>query len=340
MKNRKSMIKIVAALTGVVVAATAFFYSCDKTNKGPVAELNKADSYNATNETKPIVCGTGTKADFVMLDQTRIGEIQVSNDGNNLHVTYALDAGTQLAEINLYVGDKNTIPVKADGQPDVTRFPYSVKFSAAGVRIYSFAIPLKGNIKDCNAVAAYALVKTDDGSGAPTRSKEAWAMGEVIYKADMQRTPTKSLMGMQFEYCIQRCDDVNEGCAWNANYWFEGNEGAWIDNQVNVAGFVYSKEEALTIWKTSNPVSDPVKRGVPTTIPDSKVCFAQVAAIRLSGNTVFAPASVWSDVNVVEKWLSGLGKLNPNALPSDNPEALAAALRIEKWIETNQCKIK
>jgi hypothetical protein len=340
MKNRKSIIKIVALLTGVVVAATAFFYSCDKTNKGPIAEVNKAESYDATNQNKPIICGTGTNADFVLLDETRIGEIQVSNDGNNLHVTYALDAGNQLAEVNLYVGDKNTIPVKADGQPDVSRFPYSVKFNAGGIRLYSFAIPLKSGIKDCNALAAYALVRADNGSGDPTRSKEAWAKGEVIYKGDMQRIPSKSLMGMQFEYCIQRCDDLNEGCALNTAYWFEGNEGAWVDNQVNVAGYVYTKEEALAIWRANSMATDAANRALPTSNPESKVCFVQIAAIRLSGNTVLAPASVWADVNIAEKYLAGLGKLDPKSLPGNNPEALGAALRIEKWVEAHQCKIK
>jgi hypothetical protein len=339
MKNRKSIIKIVATLTGVVIAATAFFYSCDKTNKGPLTPANQAESYNASNDAKPIVCGTGEKVDFVVLGDARIGDIQVSNDGNNLHVNYALETGYQLAEINLYVGDKNTIPVVANGQPDVLKFPYIVKFSANGVRFYSFAIPLNDKIKNCNAIAAHAMINIVDESGAVMRAQDAWAKGEVIYKADMQRVPS-TLMGMQFEYCIQRCDDVNEGCALNAAYWFDGNVGAWIDNQVNVAGFVYSKDEALAIWKEKHPVSDPNNRAIPVTVPDSKVCFAQVAAIRLSAENILAPASVWADVNTAEKWLAGLGKLNVASLPTGNADALAAALRIEKWIESHSCKIK
>ena len=339
MKNRKSIIQIVAVITGVVVAATAFFYSCDKTNKGPVADINKAESYDATNQDKPIVCGSGNRVEIVSVGENRVGELQVSNDGRNLHVNYALDKGYDLSEVNLYLGNKNTIPVKADGQPDVTKFPYSVKFTANGVRLYSFAIPLSGIGSDCNAVAAHALIKVVDDGGQSMRTQDAWAKGDVIYKSDMQRVPAQ-LMGMQFEYCKQPCNDDKEGCANSAVYWFEGKEGAWENNQVVVAGHVYTKEEALAIYQAGHPAADSHARTLPSTVPDSKKCFVQIAAIRLSGKLILAPASVWADVNAAEKWLAGLGKLSLTNLPGNNPEAAAAAQRIEEWIGSHSCAIK
>lgn len=123
-------------------------------------------------------------------------------------------------------------------------------------------------------------------------------------------------------------------CAYSQGYWFAKPNVIWPDvngpnyGQVTIGGYDYTQSEGIAIWKTSN------KGG----IRDSKKAFLQVAAIKLSGGTSSnLPASVWTDVQLIESWLSTLGKLSPNNLLTGNKTVSAAAGRLGDWIDQNHC---
>lgn len=115
-------------------------------------------------------------------------------------------------------------------------------------------------------------------------------------------------------------------CAYPSKYFFLKQNSTW--SNVIVGGFTYTQAEAKAINSTS------FKKGV---VNDSKKCFLQVLAIKLSPN-VSPTASVWTDVAIVNNYLSTLGKLSPTNLPSGNAAASAAADRISAWISQHDCQ--
>lgn len=122
---------------------------------------------------------------------------------------------------------------------------------------------------------------------------------------------------------------IDEGCSLSQGFWFASSQAVWPSTGVAVGGKTYTKAEGLAIWNSSN------KGG----IADAKKGFLQVAAIRLSGNTVLPAATVWADVTIVETWLASLPKLTTTNLKNfSNPDVAAAAGRIGDWINAHHCQ--
>jgi len=108
--------------------------------------------------------------------------------------------------------------------------------------------------------------------------------------------------------------------------------------QVTVGGKDYTQAEGVAIWNTSNAGG----------ISDAKKGFCQVAAILLSGDDVFATATVWPSVATVQTWLStkaklsatgtgGTLKVQPKTAATTNAAAGKAAGTIGNWINANHC---
>lgn len=119
---------------------------------------------------------------------------------------------------------------------------------------------------------------------------------------------------------------VPAGCAYPVSHFF-AKRYVWGTN-VTVGGFNYTQKEANAIYSSSD------KKG----LKDSKKCFLQVLAIKLSGTNVDPAATVWADVAIAENYLATLGKLSPNNLPTGNATASAAADRIKTWIDQHTCQ--
>jgi len=137
-----------------------------------------------------------------------------------------------------------------------------------------------------------------------------------------------------FNFTGVGCLHVGEGCSYSQGYWFSNGDHAWPDvngaapGNVTIGGYDYTEAEGRDIWNTSNAGG----------MKDSKKAFLQVAAIKLSGNSISPGASVWSDVNICETWLATLGKLSPGNLPTGNSAVSTAAGNIGEWITNNHCE--
>jgi ABC-type uncharacterized transport system auxiliary subunit len=297
----------------LVVAAATIFSSCQK-------ESLVNNTNNLTGESIPVstLCGTATTSALLAGQTINMGNVSVVNNSENLYVTYTAEGNWELAEVHLYVGAAAGIPKTNNGNAIPGQFPYKVTFNAAGVKSYTFAIPLS-NLDNCFTVAAHASVRLLNDNGNVIQSETAWGAGSRINQ--------KGNWATAFTACEQACDETaNEGCSMSQGFWFASPVSVWPSTGVTVAGFSYTEAEAKAIWNTSNANG----------LRDSKKGFTQVAAIKLSG-TVAPNASVWADVTIVENWLATLGKLSESNLPTGNADAAAAAGRIGDWITANHC---
>jgi len=135
-----------------------------------------------------------------------------------------------------------------------------------------------------------------------------------------------------------------EGCSMSQGYWFAKPGVVWPDvngtdpGQVTIGGKFYTQAEGVAIWNTANAGG----------ISDAKKGFLQVASILLSDDDVFATASVWPDVAIVQNWLAtkpklsangagGTLKVQPKSAANTNSNAGSAAGRIGDWININHC---
>ncbi|MDP2067453.1 MAG: hypothetical protein Q8K04_00680 [Lutibacter sp.] len=132
---------------------------------------------------------------------------------------------------------------------------------------------------------------------------------------------------VEFDVTVVNCNTTAVGCSLSQGFWFASPQSVWTS--VSVGGQTYTKAEGLAIWNSSNAGG----------MADSKKGFLQVAAIKLSGSTVLSTDSVWTDVAIVEAWLSTLDKLTPlNLNDFSDSNAAQAAGRIGDWINANHCE--
>lgn len=301
----------------LVVLTAIFLGSCKKDIISPTNNTYQSTAHRDDNIT---FCGHGKVTELIAGQNINVGSVSVNNDMTNLYITYSTTGNWFINELHLYVGTISGLPKTKTGNPIPGQFPYSQSFSS-NTQSYTFVIPLSNITNDCFIVAAHSSVSLHDVNGGIIKTETAWGNGTRI-------TLTGN-WGMYFDACKQVCTPPSEGegCSMSQGYWFASPVSVWPSTGVTVAGYTYTKQEALDIWNTSNAGG----------IPDSKKGFLQVATIYLSGETVFHSATVWTDVATVEAWLSTLDKLSPSNLPTGNSNAGSAAGRIGDWVNAHHC---
>ena len=108
-----------------------------------------------------------------------VGEVEVTNDGENLSVKYSLNEGWGLEETHLHVacGDES-IPTNRPGNPIVGHFEYKQE-DLQGAPSVEFKIPLEDEGAEPGntlTLAAHAVVRSDK------KEESAWAEGEPFRK--------------------------------------------------------------------------------------------------------------------------------------------------------------
>ena len=85
-----------------------------------------------------------------------VGTLNVTNDTENLYITFAMDADYCMMETHLQVGDLDSVQKR--GNPAPGKFEYSMKHDC--VYSYQYTVPLDGLVAgDSIDIAAHAKVK-------------------------------------------------------------------------------------------------------------------------------------------------------------------------------------
>lgn len=197
---------------------TLAFFSCEKEELTPTDEA--PESTNVTLEsTSP--CGSTMEQTLYAGQNIDAGTVSVSNDADNLYVTYTATNGWEMVETHLYVGNCNEIPTSGNGNPQIGLFPYTEDHNPS-VTNYTYTIPL-ADLDDCYCVAAHTALVQYDSQGNVIASETGWADGESM---------SDGSWAMSFEYCTQECEEeANETCYQEETAWVEGDnyvsQGSW-----------------------------------------------------------------------------------------------------------------
>lgn len=187
----------------------ACLVSCEK------EELISPSSQSSSTINNPIViqsCGQVTTVDFMAGQHINVGSVVVSNDAQNLFVTYTSTDGWKIKQTHLYVGACELMPVNGGGNPQVGKFPYSTSHDPM-VTTFVYTIPLT-SLPSCICVAAHAEVVKVNASGVIIDSQTAWGKGDSF---------SKGSWAMRFEYCKQTCVLTSQ-CYQAFFAWADGNQ--------------------------------------------------------------------------------------------------------------------
>lgn len=125
------------------------------------------------------------------------GNIIVSNDNDNLYVTYKSGNGWKIKEIHLYAGTFENIPVNKQKVPVPGQFPIKESFNPE-VEMVTYEIPLT-ELPECPYILAHAVVVKEG------REETAWSKGELSFEEafDIPR------WGWIVNFCPEKCDGKN-----------------------------------------------------------------------------------------------------------------------------------
>lgn len=174
----------------------------------------------------PTECGQNQAFDLYAGQHIKAGYVYVSNDEDNLYVTYSTSMGWELTEAHLFVGDIYDLPRNKPGIPVPGHFPYSVEDLPDGTIEYTFTIPLS-ELPDsgCLAVVPHGVVEIEG------YEETAWLL-DITFKEVFKI----KRWGGYAEYCPVDCEDE---CALEINGWVHGTKlRNATDEEGNNYGFV------------------------------------------------------------------------------------------------------
>ncbi|MCG3152794.1 MAG: hypothetical protein GEEBNDBF_02098 [bacterium] len=171
------MRQTLAPLSGALLLSALAFAGCGggsqvpATSAGP--ELIAPKPAPEARGAMTLNGGPANTTDLIAGKHYDAGDIEVTNDGDNLYVRYTLAAGWTMSEAHLYVG--TSLPSKtAPGQ-----FPYKVS-NLGGVTEYTFTVPLSWECGTEIYLAAHAVVTDSSVGGAGTQT--GWGFGPLAFK--------------------------------------------------------------------------------------------------------------------------------------------------------------
>ncbi|WP_024770752.1 hypothetical protein [Aquimarina macrocephali] len=152
-------------------------------------------------------CGdTTTMPLLVGSRKLQVGNVTVSNDGENLYLNFEAINRNLMKKVYLYIGAKENIPFYSNGFPNLRKFNYKAfPYYYGGMKKATYVIPLSSIDLDCFEIVAYSKVYNKDSRCYYTSfaydqtldqqySYHGW--WSCVYYGDWVRS---------FGYCKQEC---------------------------------------------------------------------------------------------------------------------------------------
>ncbi len=150
--------------------------------------------FNEKSSAQQTTCEDAKIVTLIAGQHIDAGTVTVTNDEENLYVTYQTNDDWSISETHLYVGPEEDIPQTRSGNPKIGHFPYH------GDNNDPFVIPLS-DLNDCFVIVAHAVVnKIVDGE--IKQSETAFGCGDKEFSGKR--------WGCYFEYCKKDCEVEKE----------------------------------------------------------------------------------------------------------------------------------
>ncbi len=124
-----------------------------------------------------------------------VGELLVTNDDENLYITYQATGDWFIGKVHVYVGSVEGMPVNNSNVPIPGQFPYHQTYDPY-TQTATVTVPLAG-LPECYVIAAHAeMHKVVDG--VEVQSETGWSFGNPFQDTDR--------WGWTSPYCTQVCE--------------------------------------------------------------------------------------------------------------------------------------
>lgn len=252
--------------------------------------------------------------DLIAGQNINIGTVHYKNDIDGfVRVTYTVKAPWKITFVSVFMGACSSMPKNSSGNIIPGLFPYKENYPI-GQESVTIALPSK-EIPSCGCIATHASVYNSE----TTQTETAWGNGSVI---------TNTNWAMYNEYCLAECASDYLGCGFTIGYWFVERNNELLPEYISVGNYNYTPAEIFEIWYTAGLNNN----------ADARLCFVQVATIKLNKATIPDESGIWGKVEICEEYLRTIeAKLSMNYLPTGNQEARDAANIIKNWVENHKC---
>lgn len=153
-------------------------------------------------------CGnTTTMPLLVGSRKLQVGNVTVSNDGENLYLNFEANSRNLMKKVYLYIGAKENIPFYSNGFPNLRKFNYKAfPYYYGGMSKATYVIPLSSIDLDCFEIIAYSKVYNKDSrcyytafayNKNLTQGYSYSYYSNCYYYGEWVRS---------FEYCKQKCE--------------------------------------------------------------------------------------------------------------------------------------
>jgi LruC domain-containing protein len=139
-------------------------------------------------------CGTPTVLSLVDAQDNELGNLEISNDLENLYLSVSTNNTWFLKSTQVYIGPMSQIPLDDAGLPASANFPYKLTHSPL-VENYILTIPLD-EVDECSTIALFVEIARLDDNGVLLEEATAWANGEVFQEGSEPMT---------YEHCLGEC---------------------------------------------------------------------------------------------------------------------------------------
>lgn len=200
----------------LIVGATTTYgllISCEKEEIQPMQNQTIKSNQRVPDELMPLpdICGEIEHKDLKLSNRSKVGDVYIFNDRNNLYVNVLVLKGTLMKNAYLYIGTMDKIPLTMDMDPNFMRYTY-IETSEHYGRYRKFIIPLSALSKrfTMSLMAETKVEKIGDDQndetdlvpvdGEKSYYGNAWADGKLFGEINT---------GRFFTYLLKGCDVDN-----------------------------------------------------------------------------------------------------------------------------------
>lgn len=210
-KSKKALwTRITLVLVVVSLGTYGLLLSCEKEVIQPMHPQTLKSGESIPDELMPLpeICGEIEHKDLMSKNRTKVGDVFIFNDRNNLYVNILALKGTLLKNVYLYTGIMDKIPLTLEMDPNFTRFTY-IETSEHYGRYRKFIIPLSAltNRFTMSLMAETKAVRIDDNQTSETDVTPV--DGEKTYygRAWVEGKPYGEInTGSLFNHLLDKCD--------------------------------------------------------------------------------------------------------------------------------------
>ncbi len=159
------------------------------------------------DQVKAKACGESkTMPLLVGSRKLKVGKVVVSNDEENLYLTFRANKSRYMKKVYLYIGEKGQIPFYSNGFPNLRKFNFKAfPYYFGGMKKATYVIPLSSINLDCFEIVAYSKVYDKNSS---------CFYSAFAYNKNLTQEYTYSYYSgcyyygewvRSFEYCVEKC---------------------------------------------------------------------------------------------------------------------------------------